>query len=154
MADIRSAFAEAAATWLTSQELCARLHAVEGHPWAEFGDKKKLLSPTQLANLLRDFEIVPEKVRQGEKTLRGYGLAQFTDAFERYLDAPPPESDLLAATPPQSPKTQGECDFSRSATGTVVAGGEKLGSDNVHAGCGGVPLQRPSKLEMAEADLL
>ena len=43
---------------------------------------------TRLPRLLKPFGIAPEKIRIGERTAKGYQLHQFTDAFERYLDAP------------------------------------------------------------------
>src|SRR5262249_39061795 len=46
---------------------------------------RKPISPNQIANLLRRFEISPSKIRFGDKPLQGYNRSDFKEAFERYL---------------------------------------------------------------------
>jgi Protein of unknown function (DUF3631) len=61
------------------------VHAIEGRPWAEWGRAGKPISKNQIAWLLKDYKIVPDSVRIGERTKKGYHLSQFAEVFERYL---------------------------------------------------------------------
>ena len=56
----------------------------EGRPWAEWKVGKPM-SANVLARLLAPYEIKPETIRTGDRTPKGYRLAQFEDAFSRYL---------------------------------------------------------------------
>jgi hypothetical protein len=85
LADIRQIFNEAGTDRLASKDLCERLVRIEGRPWAEFGKHQKQISPNQLANLLKEFGIMPRGVRIGEATPRGYYRDDFADAFSSYL---------------------------------------------------------------------
>ena len=87
LADIKALFDDKAVDRFWSQEICDDLAAIEGRPWAEFGKAKKPITKNQLAKLLDEFHIQPDTVRQGGKTLKGYYLSQFAEAFERYLYA-------------------------------------------------------------------
>ena len=69
---------------LSSNELVAALIAIEGRPWAEWKAGKPL-SANGLARLLAPFGIAPATIRTGTGTPKGYQLAQFEDAFARYL---------------------------------------------------------------------
>jgi len=53
-------------------------------PWREY-DYGKPITPKQLANLLKPFEIEPRSVRVTTGVYRGYYGADLQDAFERYL---------------------------------------------------------------------
>jgi putative DNA primase/helicase len=57
---------------------------IEGHPWA---DRKggKPITKNALALLLAPFPIVSVNIRVGDRVVKGYQVAQFQDAFERYL---------------------------------------------------------------------
>ncbi len=79
--------------------LLGDLDAVEDAPWPTYC-RGKAIDARALANLLRPFGISSQNLRYGLMVTKGYMLASFRDAFERYL---PPES----ATPPQSRETQG-----------------------------------------------
>ena len=70
---------------LSSAHLCTCLSKLEGRPWSEFR-RGRSITPTQLARLLRPFGVIPGTIalRDG-KTLKGYDVEQFTDAFERHL---------------------------------------------------------------------
>ena len=82
--DIRRIFTELNADRLTSKDLCERLAEIEGRQWAEFGKNQKPMTPNQLANLLREFQVVSRTIRIGDGTLKGYLLDDFEDAFSRY----------------------------------------------------------------------
>lgn len=105
--DLRTVFEEEGADRLPSETIVKALVEIEGHPWPEWKDGRPLTA-TQLARLLKPFGIGPEKWREGEhRTRRGYALADFEDAFARYLgDTPPGEA------PPLQPAT--------SATGPSI----------------------------------
>jgi len=79
-------FAEKDTDKVGSTDLAEALHAIEGRPWAEYGKKnRKPISQNQLANLLKPVGVAPEILRDGKRVARGYRLAQFAEAFERYL---------------------------------------------------------------------
>ena len=73
--------------------------ALKDRPWAEWGRSRKLRTKNGLASLLRKFKIEPGTIRLGDgRTLKGYYLAAFKDAFERYLG-----DDREAATDTDDP---------------------------------------------------
>jgi Protein of unknown function (DUF3631) len=57
---------------------------VLGRPWAEYR-RGKPITQNQLARALKPLGIAPQVIRDGDRTARGYLLAQFTEAFARYL---------------------------------------------------------------------
>lgn len=138
LVDIAAVFAEAGADKLSSQSLCDRLADMEGKPWAEFGDRKKPLTPNQLANILRDFGVTPDGVRIGNDTPRGYHLSQFEEPFSLYL----PDIGFQGATPQQGLSTLNETHFSQGATKPNVAPCENAVSANAGAGCCTVALRK------------
>jgi putative DNA primase/helicase len=87
LTDIRAIFAERAAERLASGELVEVLVAIEGRPWAEWKAGKPITA-NGLARLLAPFHIAPATIRIGDRTAKGYQLAQFEDAFARYLSDP------------------------------------------------------------------
>src|SRR5262249_6737675 len=92
LTDIAEIFDEAGTDKIPSAMLAEKLAAIEGRPWAEWGRQRKPISPNQIANLLRPFEISPSKIRFGDKTLQGYNRSDFDETFERYLpETPSPE---------------------------------------------------------------
>jgi putative DNA primase/helicase len=84
LTDINAAFAQRGADRLPSGDLVEALIAVEGRPWAEWKAGKPL-SQNSLARLLKPLKIRPDGIRTGDRTPKGYYLAQFEDAFRRYL---------------------------------------------------------------------
>jgi hypothetical protein len=88
LGDIRAAFKELDTDRLPSEELVKVLVALEEAPWGDL--KGKPLDTRALARLLKPHEVRPHQVRFGDKTLKGYELADFADAWGRYL---PPESE-------------------------------------------------------------
>jgi hypothetical protein len=86
LADIRTVFEAKGVDRLPSSELASTLGAMEDRPWSEW--KGKPITQAALAKLLNPFEIIPDGIRVGGSTPRGYYLAQFQDAFERYLSEP------------------------------------------------------------------
>src|SRR5215469_3885443 len=72
-----------------SRDLVRALNEKETSPWGEWGKTEKGLTQHSLASKLKPFEIEPKKIRIGEATGRGYLRADFTDAWERYLNLSP-----------------------------------------------------------------
>ena len=89
LADIAEIFDKEATDKIPSARLAEELSAIEGRPWAEWGKHRKPISSNQLANQLHRFGIKPHGIRVGDDTPRGYRLADFQEAFERYLPKPP-----------------------------------------------------------------
>ena len=93
LSDIYNMFVERGVERLTSADLVAGIIAIEGRPWAEWKADKPITT-NSLARLLARFQIRPSSIRIESNTPKGYLLAQFADAFSRYL---PPTT----ATPQQ-----------------------------------------------------
>jgi hypothetical protein len=74
------------------------------------GRTRKAISTNQLAKLLRRFHVSPGVIRVGEETARGYLLADFTEAFARYLpDYPLPECNSVTLPQHQRLTQNSEC---------------------------------------------
>jgi putative DNA primase/helicase len=84
LADIRDIFASKAVRRIPSAELVEALVEIEGHPWADWKGGKPI-TKNALALLLAPFPIVSVNIRVGDRVVKGYQVAQFQDAFERYL---------------------------------------------------------------------
>jgi Protein of unknown function (DUF3631) len=78
LADIEAIFRERALDRFSSEELVTALHGVEESDWG-------WLNKNILARKLKPFGVRPTKVRLGDKTLQGYRVEDFADAFWRYL---------------------------------------------------------------------
>jgi Protein of unknown function (DUF3631) len=89
LTDVNSVFAAEEEDRLSSAVLTNALIELEGRGWAEYGKSEKPLTQNRLAALLRPLKIIPETVRAGARTARGYYLHQFADAFTRYLGLRP-----------------------------------------------------------------
>jgi hypothetical protein len=84
LADIKAIYEAKEVDRLLSSEMAIALGAMEDRPWAEWKGGKPITA-NQLARLLRPFGVVPDSIRVGGSTPKGYCLAQFKDAFEIYL---------------------------------------------------------------------
>jgi len=84
LADIKAIFAERGKDRIASAELAAALGAMEERPWPEWKGGKPI-TQSGLAKLLKPFGIITTNIRLGDATPKGYQLAHFQDAFERYL---------------------------------------------------------------------
>jgi hypothetical protein len=106
LADIRAAFRTLGTERETSASLILELVKDDEGPWVEFGKSGKPITPKKLARLLEDFRIQPRKMRLpgSARPSRGYDLAWFEDAFERYLPSSPPEPPFNAEHPEQTSK--------------------------------------------------
>jgi putative DNA primase/helicase len=107
------------------------------------------ITQKQIANKLGEYGITPRSVRLGsENTPKGYTLAQFHDAFARYVP-PAVGNGVLSATPPQSTNhmAMAVADHSPQNSSATPSATLEPASDN---GCGGVA-DRQAGLEGASA---
>lgn len=86
LSDIRGIMLDTGALRMPSQTICDNLGQMLDRPWPELRNDQPI-TPTQLASLLRGFEIRPKDMREGEdgKTVKGYERAALEDAWSRYL---------------------------------------------------------------------
>lgn len=114
LGDIRAAFADAGTDRMASAALCDALASRDDAPWGEWKNGKPV-TPIGLAKLLKPFKVLPGTIRLASgATPKGYMLAAFAEAFDRYL---PPGGDARNATPPQ-PANGADFSHSESATGS------------------------------------
>jgi hypothetical protein len=106
LVDIRAVWPEGA-VHVSSAALVESLRGLGESPWQEFE-----LTVRRLAHHLRPFEISSRDVRIGSLILKGYTLADFKSAFERYLGS----NGDLSATSATTRMVIGENDDFRSAT--------------------------------------
>ena len=82
--DIRAIFTERGAQRIPSVELCGVLAGMEIRPWPEWKVGKPI-TPTQLARVLKPFEVYPVTYRPpGGQPVKGYQRDHFAEAWERY----------------------------------------------------------------------
>ena len=118
LVDIQAIFNCHGVDRIASDEIVADLVEREDRPWPEW-KKGKPITTTQIARLLKPFDIKPKVLRLPSKQARGYELEDFNDAFSRYLPSP-------TVPPSQANKDRGQSDFS-----TVPQGGN--GTDGIPA---------------------
>jgi putative DNA primase/helicase len=94
--DIHSVLATHTGERIQSADLVKALAQLEDRSWADWKGGK-VITPNAIAHLLAPFNIKPFQMRTGSHVLRGYRLAQFEDAFARYVEA----AGVQAATPLQ-----------------------------------------------------
>jgi len=90
LGDIRELFEQRGEPHLTSADIVEHLVGLENRKWAELNNGKQL-SKNRLAALLKQFEVTPRGVRVGDRTPKGYALADFADAFSRYITSIEPQ---------------------------------------------------------------
>ena len=86
LADVRRAFESDNATAIPSAALVDRLKGDEESPWPTYG--KSGLTVRQLADLLREFDIVSRNLRLDTGQAKGYRRTDFDDAWNRYCPTP------------------------------------------------------------------
>lgn len=139
--DVRTLFAELGDK-VPSETLCKRLGEMEEKPWPEWTRSGKPISPRGVARLFEPFGIKPKTIRlRDQSTPKGYDLADFEEAFERYL-TPDTHADPEKETPypPHRHKSHGSRagdDFPSATPAPDVADG-KLRKPASEATCGGV----------------
>jgi len=139
LADIRDVFDEKKTDKIRSAELAAALVAMEGHPWAEYGRAGKPLTVNSLAKMLSGDSILPNTIRLGDGTAKGYERTQFEDAFVRYLPLPP----ISTVTPSQPTETQGIQPHSQPSQGNGRYACDIAENTSIPAACDGVTVEKP-----------
>lgn len=141
LADIQGLFNDSGSDWIPSAELCGLLAEMESRPWPEWGRAHKPITPRQLAGILEPFGIKPKPARRegASAGTRGYFLADFSDAFKRYLSTPP-DSPISSATVQQPSNGAASSDFS-SATGLGAVADGNPRKPAPHLGCCTVALE-------------
>lgn len=84
LADIRAMLREHGLDRISSADLATALGEMLDRPWPEWRAGNPI-TQTQVARLLKPFKIGPRQIRVSHRTLKGYHIDQFTDAFGRYL---------------------------------------------------------------------
>lgn len=116
--DIRKIFEDQSGENIFSETLVETLHTIEERPWSEWGRQRKPMSKTQLAGLLRPFDIRPTTVDIASRKAKGYHKVDFADAWERYLSPLPAQLAPRSVTPLQVSNDAG---LSASLTVTSLA---------------------------------
>jgi hypothetical protein len=88
LSDIRSIFARAGTSRMFSSQLVELLRALPNRPWSATA---RAVNQTWLGRRLSRFGVHSFNLRIGSARAKGYDLADFSDAFARFL--PPPSSD-------------------------------------------------------------
>jgi len=144
LADIAAAFAEAETDKLPSTKLAEALAAIEGRPWHEWGKNPKPISANQVANQLKKFGIAPHPIRLGTEVARGYTVADFTDAFARFL----PKASFPECYTVTTPANTGENALSKPLHPENLLHPGKCVSPNETGQCNGVtPCTPPAPQE-------
>ena len=132
--DIRSAFAARPyATRIGSTELAAELGTMEGRPWAEWRNGKPITAAS-LARMLAPFGISSGTRRDGPETFKGYLVADFDEAFARYL------GDQTVT--PSHLNNDGHCDALQNVTLKTDVTVLKSQKSNNDGHCDGVTLSQ------------
>jgi putative DNA primase/helicase len=140
LADIREVFdAKWGTARMFSRDLIDALQQMSERPWPEV-NRGKPITERWLARSLAAFDIHSKTLRIGEERAKGYELADFTEAFERYL---PEEGDSIRDSvtsegePPSlsRDKTEASRDTSKNVTDEKITPTE--GKSRCHAYAGG-----------------
>ena len=86
LADIKRAFGDKAGDRMFSKSLVESLCAMSDRPWPD-AHRGKPITENWLAHRLHAFGISSRTLRIGTDRAKGYELADFKEAFERYLSA-------------------------------------------------------------------
>ena len=133
LADVRRVLEGYRGDRIRSRELVDRLVALEEAPWSEY--KGRGLSTHSLANFLRPFSISSAKHRFADGAFNGYQLAEFEEAWRRYLTHPPPGDHPVELEHPEHPsRGAAEGLFTKWNIGgdvPLAESGEKPGSARV-----------------------
>ena len=113
LADIRNLYEESGSQKIFSAAIVGRLIEIEGRPWAEYGRAQKPISKNQLARLLGRFKIKSTSLRIGSDIAKGYNLAAFSEAFERFL--PPSQESLPKRHNVTNLENKGDSDTSETS---------------------------------------
>ncbi|MEZ8219409.1 Protein of unknown function (DUF3631) [Candidatus Fervidibacteria bacterium JGI MDM2 SSWTFF-3-K9] len=111
LAALRDIFAQKQATKLSVQDIAEGLQDLDDPPvpedfwrWVAVSDWRRF--GVWLARTLKPFGVKPKKVRFNGETKQGYELADFTEAFARYLPKPTSPQDPDGTPNPPQPEAE------------------------------------------------
>jgi uncharacterized protein DUF3631 len=110
LSDLRDVFFGEAEK-LATRTILDGLHALPESPWADIHGRP--LNERGLATRLRKYGIKPKKLRIGDNTVRGYEVADFHDAWKRYLPAPRQEAEQVEQVEQPHAKRNARCPETR-----------------------------------------
>ncbi len=121
LADLWKVFREAGdPDALPTQHILEDLAAMEGRPWSEWRQGKRL-SPRGLASLLKPFKVNPKNIKlPGQRVLKGYYRTHLQPVWAAYL----PKGGSVSATA-ATRKKQKDLEDSLSATKSMVVADTK-----------------------------
>jgi Protein of unknown function (DUF3631) len=101
--------------------------------------KWEAVTSTQLAALLKPFEVSPGTVRRGIETGKGYRRADLEDVFVRYLD----EATASRAVTPSQATDSAPFSDAEAVTSSKSVTARIPEKSRISAGCDGVTAQEP-----------
>ena len=126
LSDLRDLFRERKAERIATKEILKYLTGLEERRWKEW--KGKGLQAQGLRSLLRPFEIKSSRWKtQNGQDVRGYLVADFNDAFGRYLAAE------AGANPPHPPAPRNASEFRQN--GSAPRSRASAGSEGQNSQC-------------------
>ena len=134
LSDLRRHFEAGNATSYPTTTLLQFLNEIDDAPWPAFA-KGKPMTARHLSRLLHPYGILPKNIRVGNTVPKGYDVADFADAFSRYL----PDNRYNAT----SQSNSGYSPDSVSATQGGCSGYDDASLASQKAGCSGVADKRP-----------
>lgn len=129
LADLRRRFDSGNAASYPTAELLRYLTEIDDAPWGSYA-KGKPMTARHLARLLHPYGILPKNIKVGNAVPKGYVVADFADAFSRYLPF-----IRYSAT---SQSNSGCSPDSVSVTESDCSGYEDASLASQEAGCSGV----------------
>lgn len=143
LADLRRYFDSGTASSYSTEMLLNYLCGIAEAPWPGYA-KGKAMTARHLAKLLHPYKILPRSVRlSATDTPKGYHVADFQDAFARYLP-------FIRHTA-TSQSTSGESPYSVSDTEPGCCGYEQPGLASPQAGCVAVADKAPGTVAAGAA---
>jgi len=115
LGDIREVFEARKAARMFSADLLAALIEDEERSWATY-NRGRPMSAKQLANRMKGYGIKAKQIKIGATNRNGYDVADFSDAFARYLSV----AGVPSSTTLQANNHAGFSDFSNFPRGMVV----------------------------------
>lgn len=153
LADVWQAFRSSGAVRMFSKSLVESLLQMTDRPWPE-ANRGKPITETWLARKLRLFTIAPKLIRVGDAVGRGYELADFQEAVDRYLPTPG-DSGCYSVTTPANKGEGSHSEVLQPANGVTPTKSQNANDTN---GCNTVTARKQGNgadwVELAPVDLL
>lgn len=137
LADIQHVFQSKRVTKISTVDLIAALCEDEESAWATY-HRGKPLSGRQITTQLSGYKIGSKSIRIGHEVSRGFELAQFHDAFARYLS----ENHVLSVTP-LHPRHDVALGVVEGENGAYTPSPSVTGEPALLVGCNGVTDKMP-----------